>query len=516
MPALIAAVLSAALFGVMHGQIIWMGYGFVVGLLFIAAFLKYRSLIAPILLHISFNASSFLLQALSPGETYSTILFILSAALTLALAVFIAIVRTEPLRGSMEGKERSDRKSFKRKTNTRRLFTRGASMKHLKAHRFIYSVLRPLVKIFLRFRFNMEWAAAERQKGPYILLANHNTDYDPLLVAAGLHEHMYFVASDHILRWKFAGKLLKIFFAPIARLKASTEARTVMDVINAVRDGANVCIFAEGIRSFNGETGEILSSTGKLVKRSGASLITYRIEGGYFTTPLWGHGIRRGRMRGYVKNIYGPEQLAKMSPDEVNRAIRDDLYVDEFALQRKDPVRYRGKNIAEHLEYALYACPACRRIGRMKSSGDVFGCECGFSVRYSEYGFFEGADGSIPPFENVLDWDRWQDSYMEEFIESIRAKPSSEPLFSDGGQSLFRFDRCGENKFEESGKLTMYRDRMELSGTSFALTGITNMTIHGGKVLIFSTLDGSHYEIKNEEPRSARKYLLAYRLLTNS
>jgi membrane protease YdiL (CAAX protease family) len=105
MPALIAALLSAALFGVLHGQIIWAGYGFVIGLLFIAAFLKYRSLIAPILLHISFNASSFLLQWLSPDESYSTILFILSAALTLALAVYIALVRTEPVSGIAEGKE---------------------------------------------------------------------------------------------------------------------------------------------------------------------------------------------------------------------------------------------------------------------------------------------------------------------------------------------------------------------------------------------------------------------------
>jgi hypothetical protein len=324
---------------------------------------------------------------------------------------------------------------------------------------------------------------------------------------------MYFVASDHILRWKFAGKLLKFFFAPIARLKASTESRTVMDIIKAVKAGANVCIFAEGVRSFNGETGEILSSTGKLAKHSGAALITYRLEGGYFTTPLWGHGIRRGRMRGYVKNIYEPEQLARMSAEEVNAAIRDDLYLDEFELQRKDPVRYRGKDVAEHLEYALYACPVCGKIGRMKSSGDVFGCECGFSVRYNEYGFFEGADGSKPPFETVLEWDRWQTRFMEEFTAKARANPPSEPLFSDDGQSLYRFDRCGESEHTGTGRLSMYQGRMELQETVFPIESITNMAIHGGKVLIFSTVEGSHYEIKSEDPRSARKYLLVYQLL---
>lgn len=387
-------------------------------------------------------------------------------------------------------------------------------MKHLKWHRFVMWLLRAPVRLFLRLRLNMRWVMAERQSRPFILLANHNTDFDPLLVAVGFHEHMYFVASDHILRWKFAGKLLKFFFAPIARMKATTESRTVMDVIKTVRAGVNVCIFAEGVRSFNGETCKILPSTGKLAKHSGAALITYRLEGGYFTTPLWGHGIRRGRMRGYIQNIYEPEQLAKMSDDEVNAAIKEDLYLDEYSVQRKDPVRFRGKNIAEHLEYALYACPVCESIGRLKSGGDTFCCECGLAVRYNEYGFFEGFNGEKPPFETVLDWDRWQTRFMQEFLENTRETPDSEPLFYDDGQSLFRVDRCGDNTPEGAGRLSMYRDRMEISGGSvFPLKDITNMAIHGGKVLIFSTVDGSHYEVKNTEPRSARKYLLAYRLL---
>jgi hypothetical protein len=102
---------------------------------------------------------------------------------------------------------------------------------------------------------------------------------------------------------------------------------------------------------------------------------------------------------------------------------------------------------------------------------------------------------------------------MEEFTAKARANPPSEPLFSDDGQSLYRFDRCGESELHGTGRLSMYPGRMELSGEVFPVESITNMAIHGGKVLIFSTVDGSHYEIKSENPRSARKYLLAYRLL---
>lgn len=101
-----AAVLSAALFGLLHGHIVWMTYGFVLGLILTAVYLKYRSLIAPILLHICFNASSFLLERLSPeGELYTMILFGLSAALTAALAVLIALMRTAPAQTAEERPE---------------------------------------------------------------------------------------------------------------------------------------------------------------------------------------------------------------------------------------------------------------------------------------------------------------------------------------------------------------------------------------------------------------------------
>lgn len=42
-----------------------------------------------------------------------------------------------------------------------------------------------------------------------------------------------------------------------------------------------VCIFPEGNRSFNGLTGDILPTIGRVAGRCGMKLVTYRIEGGY-------------------------------------------------------------------------------------------------------------------------------------------------------------------------------------------------------------------------------------------
>ena len=106
---------------------------------------------------------------------------------------------------------------------------------------------------------------------------------------------------------------------------------------------------------------------------------------------------------------------------------------------------------------------------------------------------------------------------MKTLFENYRDHSHTEPLFYDDGQTLHRFDRCGETVVLGYGKLLMYRDRLAFLGDgrtdTFYFKDITHMAIHGGKVLVFSTVKGEHYEIKNERPRSARKYLAGYETL---
>ncbi len=133
-----------------------------------------------------------------------------------------------------------------------------------------------------------------------------------------------------------------------------------------------MCLFAEGNRSYNGVTGPIFPATGKLAKATGASLVTYRFEGGYLTTPRWSRSTRKGNMRGYVVNVYSPEQLKTMSPEEVNQRIREDIMEDAFDRQLTMPYRYKGKDLAKGLEHALYFCPKCGKTGTLHSSKKHF------------------------------------------------------------------------------------------------------------------------------------------------
>ena len=153
-----------------------------------------------------------------------------------------------------------------------------------KKHIFFYTFLRPFVRIFLWLKFGYRCKVATELPETYIVLANHTTDYDPLFVASSFPRQMYFVGSEHIARWKFLYKLLKFAFAPIMRPKGTVAVSTTMDVLRKIRAGGNVCIFAEGARTWDGVTQPILPSTGKTVKSARSGLVTYKMVGGYFAS----------------------------------------------------------------------------------------------------------------------------------------------------------------------------------------------------------------------------------------
>ncbi len=382
-------------------------------------------------------------------------------------------------------------------------------MKNYVRHVWIYKLLMAVLSPLFKWRMRYQCVRAGALQAPYVVLANHNTDWDPMLVALSFPQHMYFVASEHIYRWGFISRLLFWCFAPIARAKGSTDARTVMEILSRIHAGYNVCVFAEGNRSFNGLTTEILPATGKLIKASGATLVTYKIQGGYLTSPRWSKTIRRGKMLGYPVGTYTAEQLRQMTPEEVNDVIRKDLSEDAYARQRENPVRYRGKRLAEYLETVLYLCPSCEKIGTLRSDDDRFFCDCGLEGRYSEYGELQG---NAIPFKSITEWDIWQSEKLHTKCNNI----SDTYICTDVKQKLYRVQAASGRTLLTHDSLFMYRDRLVCGEYSFSISRISNMAIYGMMSMIFTTVDGGYYEIISDHPRSATKYLVLYQTLKHN
>ena len=369
-----------------------------------------------------------------------------------------------------------------------------------KRHKLFWKVVQPMVKVFLRIRFGYTFKKAEGLPDKYIVLSNHTTDYDPLFVASSFDEHMYYVASEHVARWGYLSKLMNYWLAPIVRYKGTTATVTVMEMLRKIRDGANVCMFAEGARNWDGMTDKFLPSTGKVVKSARCGLVTYRIEGGYFVSPRWStSNMRRGRIHGTPVNIYTKEQLSKMSVDEINEAIAKDLYEDAYKRQLENPVPYKGKNLAENMENLLFICPKCGGYDTFTSRGDTVSCKaCDLKFRYTEYGMLEGA-----PFKTVYELAKWQ-------TEEARKAISEDVIFNAPKGTLKTIANHVETLVDE-GKVSIGKQGIMVGNTNIALEEVQDLNMHGRRGIVFSTKD-AYYELKPEEGTCAYKFHLYYDL----
>jgi len=393
-------------------------------------------------------------------------------------------------------------------------------MRALLHHRPVFLVFIGYFKIFLPWKFNMKTQPAEPLNTPCLVLSNHTTNYDPMILGTSFPMLLHYLASDHIFRKGFVSRLLVALVDPIPRLKSTTEVASTKRILQKLRTGDSVCIFPEGNRTWSGETVDIPDSVGKLVKKAGATLVTYHIQGGYLTKPRWSRYYKRGKLTGSVVAVYSSDQIEMMSADELGEAIRKDLYVNAYEDQRQNPVAFRGKNLAEDLELALYLCPRCGSIGTLISKGDTFSCSCGLRLRYTVYGMFEMNDGSLPPYPNVLEWFQWQEASMKSKVQEYVSSGNHAPFFQDASQELYLVERAADQKLVGKGVLEVFGDRIELVEANgeqlvFPWHEINGMSIHGPKVLVFSTEHGESYEVRTDTRRSAVKYLDVFGCIGN-
>ncbi len=377
--------------------------------------------------------------------------------------------------------------------------------RHLRLWNFLYVIAHR----FICRKFNITHDELNVD-GPVIMIPNHVTNWDPLIVGMSLrHKQMYFVATEHIFRLGFLSKLLNFVFGPIARPKGGSSLDAVRKIMDQLKRGRSVCLFAEGEATWDGQSHPVFPATGKLVRMSGAALVTYRIEGGYLSLPRWSTKIRKGAVSCHVVNVYTPDTLKKMSPQEINEAINSDIYENAFARQKDAPVFYHSKTPAEHLERLLYLCPKCGKPGTLHTSGDRLFCSCGLETRFTGTGFFEpmvpSPDGNA--FETVLQWNRWQKEALRKFVSESSGQ-SDAPLFSDDG---LRFNRItSDHRTISLGtvKLLQFADRLRLSGQEFTLSDISEMAMVQANRLLF-TVQGVYYEVISPKKDTAnlRKYL---------
>ncbi len=379
-------------------------------------------------------------------------------------------------------------------------------------HVVFYKVLQFLVRIWFGISGAYRCTGKDPKASPVLVLTNHNTNWDFLYFGASFSRHMYYVASEHIFRTGFISKAIKFLASPVARKKGASSAETVSEIKSRLAKGYNVCMMADGNRSFSGETGYISPGTAALVKECGAGLVTYRLHGGYFVNPRWSHSTRKGRIWGEIVAYYTEERLAEMSPDEVYDTICRDLYVNAYADQETKNYSYKAKAPAETLETALFSCPECGAFNCLRSSGDKLVCEsCGTELTFSDKGYFSSTDGEDTKYTDILSWSEWQKKHLKEYINKLGPDGL---IRTDEGARLFLVHPKEGKVLLLEGNIALYKDRLVFNGAdgakkAFSAKNIKSLAVILVNTMLFTAEDG-YYEVKLPQRASALHYMISY------
>ena len=153
----------------------------------------------------------------------------------------------------------------------------------------MYHLIRWTVKIiFVFLGLKYEGIHNLPKKGPVIIVANHVSFWDPLMVAAASPRPVNFMAKAELYQNPVLARFFRSLHAfPVKRGNADRAAiRTALDILNS---GQVLGIFPEGTRKTGG--GEKIAQAGAamLTIKSGAELIPAACSGAGGKFP-WGWG----------------------------------------------------------------------------------------------------------------------------------------------------------------------------------------------------------------------------------
>lgn len=80
--------------------------------------------------------------------------------------------------------------------------------------------------------------------------------------------------------------------------------------------------------------------------------------------------------------LFTPEQLAAMTADEIQKALDERLYHDDYEWNKTARVKFAGKGrMARNMHQLLFWCPKCGGELCMASEGDRIYCRTAATAR---------------------------------------------------------------------------------------------------------------------------------------
>ncbi len=366
-------------------------------------------------------------------------------------------------------------------------------MRYKKPNIVCYRIAQLVCEVVARLFFKRTIIRNEikNKKGPFVVIANHQAQYDFANLMGVRKEPMSFVISNSF----YSSMPLKSFFDKLGVIPKQQFQTTVSDMRNmkaVIDEGQSLVIYPAGLMCEDGISTPIPQATYKFLKWLGADVYVARSYGTYFAMPKWSKGIRRGKTYLDIYRLFTSEELKNADIEEVKAKTDDALLFDAYREQEDKKTVFAKKGNIEGIENVLYMCPHCKSeyCMNVKDSNTIYCSKCGYEQYSDEYSFLHKKSEMGEEIRYVSDWSRLIYSSLKEKIE----KDSS---FFITSHTIIKMIDGKKHKFQIVGNGNVILDR-----EGFTIKGEINgkeqeifVSINGIPTLPFSP--GKHFEIQS-------------------
>jgi 1-acyl-sn-glycerol-3-phosphate acyltransferase len=172
----------------------------------------------------------------------------------------------------------------------------------------------------LLFRFRFAGRQHVPLEGPVLIVANHQSNLDPVLIGLACPRQLKYFARIGLFFWPFSWWIRALGAVPIDREKALGGIKTTLKLL---KQGEAVVVFPEGSRTYDGKMGDMLPGFCMLARRGGATIVPAAIDGAF-------NALRRGSAVPRLADItlvicppITPREIATMSDEQLTKLVVD-------------------------------------------------------------------------------------------------------------------------------------------------------------------------------------------------
>lgn len=199
-----------------------------------------------------------------------------------------------------------------------------------------------LICFWLLWSFRRKGQRHVPRSGPLLVIANHQSFLDPIVVGLAVKRRLNFMARKTLFRHRpLAWIMTRLGAFPVDQEGPATEG--IRSCLRLLRQGEAVVVFPEGSRSADGSVKTLKPGIALVLRKAGVPILPVGIAGAYEALPIWRKSPRFAVMpfpsRNGIAGVVGPV----LSPAEY-QSLSTPALLHELAC-RLDALRQEAERI---------------------------------------------------------------------------------------------------------------------------------------------------------------------------